>query len=302
MIFSNWSTLAISTPYLLAVGANLCFGSASIVFSRFSKRYSANWVNQLKVSVSLIGFLAAFLLFESFTNLPIKGHFYLLFSGFLGLFFGDFFLFGSLAKLGPTRTLVLYTFEPLLVGFYGYLFLGQNLSSHQMIAVGCMIACVLTFMFERNHKTGSFEVKTFAFAFLGVFFDAIGVMFSRQAYELDHDLGSFQVNLTRATGALIGFFVLSPKFLSGLKRDLKEMGPADRNWALSACIVGTFLSLSLYLTALKTAHVATLTAISITSPLWVSLIEHLQHREWPNRFLWTAFALFLAGFALMQFQ
>jgi len=196
--------------------------------------------------------------------------------------------------------LVLYTFEPLLVGLYGYFFLRQGLSLYQVLAVLCMIACVLTFMLERNRLTGSFGLRAFSFAFLGVFLDAVGVMLSRQAYEQDAGLGPFQVNLTRAIGALAGFLFMSPKFPLLLTRDLKALAPRGRWIILGACVMGTFLSLSLYLTALKTAHVATLTAISITSPVWVSLIEHFRKREWPNRYLWTAFALFLFGFILMQ--
>ena len=288
------------TPYLLAIGANLCFGTASIAFSDYARRFSATRVNQLKVSIAFAGFLVTFLAFETFTPLPPAGHAYLLASGFVGLFFGDFFLFRSMAELGPSRTLVLYTFEPLLVGLYGYFFLRQGLSPYQVLAVLCMVACVLTFMLERNRQTGSFGLRSFAFAFLGVFLDAVGVMLSRQAYEQDAGLGSFQVNLTRTLGALAGFFFLSPKFPLLLVKDLGNLAPRGRWTALGACVLGTFLSLSLYLSALKTAHVATLTAISITSPVWVSLIEHVRAREWPNRYLWAAFSLFLLGFILMQ--
>jgi drug/metabolite transporter (DMT)-like permease len=113
-------------------------------------------------------------------------------------------------------------------------------------------------------------------------------------------LGAFQANATRAIGALLGFLALSPFFMGKLKKDLLTLRPRDRNQMLIACVCGTFLSLTLYLSALKTAHVATLTAISITSPVWVSLIEHLQHRKMPSRFLVGAFSLFLLGFWLMQ--
>ena len=287
-------------PYLLAVGANLCFGTASITFSQFSQRFSATWINQLKVSIALIGFLISFFLLEHFTALPVGGHLYLLGSGFVGLFLGDFFLFRSLARLGPTRTLVLYSFQPLLLGIYGYFFLSQGLSLYQLMAIACMILCILTFIFERNKATGSFDLKSFSYALLGVFFDALGVMLSRQAYEMNSSLGSFQVNATRALGALLGFLVLSPGFIFVLRKDLNALSLKDRNLAIGSCILGTFVSLSLYLSALKTAHVATLTAISITSPIWVSLIEHIKIKEWPNRYLWTAFGLFLVGFTLMQ--
>ena len=114
-------------------------------------------------------------------------------------------------------------------------------------------------------------------------------------------LGSFQVNTTRAIGALIGFLLLNPKSFHRLARDVIQMKPFERNLAIGASFLGTFVSLSLYLRALKTAHVATLTAIAITLPIWVSLVVHVKRREWPNRYLWTAFGLFIVGFVLMNF-
>lgn len=289
-----------TAPYLLAIGSNILFGTASLTFSRFAKSHSATWVNQLKVSIALIGFVLAFVLTESFANLTVLQHAALLGSGLSGLFLGDYFLFRSFATLGPSRTLVLYSFQPFLLGLYGFLFLSQTISHRQVGAIVCMILCVFTFIWERNRSTGKADLRSFAFAFTGVIFDAIGVMLSRQAYEGDPHLGPFQANATRAIGALIGFFILSPLFLKEISGDLIKMRPRDRNQVLIACVFGTFLSLTLYLSALKSAHMATLTAVSITSPVWVSLIEHVQIRTWPSRFLWGAFAMFLAGFWLMQ--
>jgi len=288
------------TPYLYGIASNLLFGTASITFSRFARTHSATWVNQIKVTLGLMGFLIAFMLTESFAALTPVHHFFLLASGFSGLFLGDYFLFKSFATLGPARTLVLYSFQPFLLGVYGYLFLSQGLSGRQMIAILCMIACVFTFILERKRVTGKPDLKAFLFAFTGVIFDAIGVALSRQSYEASPELGPFQANATRAFGALIGFLALSPLFLKRISNDLLRLRPRDRNQMLLACVFGTFLSLTFYLTALKTAHVATLTAISITSPVWVSLVEHVQSRSWPHRFLWLAFGLFLVGFWLMQ--
>jgi drug/metabolite transporter (DMT)-like permease len=292
-------TLAVS-PYLLAIASNLFFGTATLTFSRFSKSHSAAWVNQLKVSVALIGFIAAFFAFEHFTPMPLTGNLAIIGSGILGLFLGDYFLFRAFASLGPSRTLVLYSFQPFLLGIYGSIFLNQHLSGVQFIAILCMVACVFTFVWERSRVTGSLELKNFGFAFLGIFFDAVGVMLSRAAYESSPALGPFQANAMRAAGAFFGFLVISPLFLGSLTRELGIMSKRDRTKVLTACFFGTFLSLAFYLSALKTAHLATLTAISITSPIWASLFEHLQLKRWPSRYLWCAFGLFILGFYLMQ--
>ena len=297
----NSTPISYFFPYFLAIASNLCFGTASIGFSHFAKHRSSFWINQLKVSVAILGFVLAFLIFEK----PIAVHpsalFCLLLSGFLGLCIGDLFLFRAFTTLGAARTLVIYSFEPFLVGIYGFLFLSQSLNFYQGLAIACMIACVLTFLLERNRTTGKWDLHSFAYAFLGVVFDASGIMLTRQAFELTPNLGSFEANSIRAIGAIIGFLALRPASYSKLWKDLNTMPVKTRRLALGSCFLGTFISLSLYLQALKTAHVATLTAIAITGPVWVSLIEHIRDRTWPNRYLWIAFLFFLAGFAWMAF-
>jgi drug/metabolite transporter (DMT)-like permease len=287
-------------PYLLAIGANLFFGTASIPFARLSREQSPLWMNQIKVTVALICFGISFLVAEHFVHQTTAGYFYLLFSGFIGLCIGDMFLFRAFATLGAARTLVLYSFQPFLLGIYGFAFLGQSLNAYQIIAIFCMITCVFTFVFERNKTTGQWDLMNFLAAFVGILFDAVGIMFSRQAYEVTPGLGSFQANGTRALGALLGFMLINPRGFISVYRVLMRMTRRDQATALGASFMGTFVSLSLYLQALKTAHVATLTAVSITGPVWVSFIEHAKTRTWPNRYLWCAFLFFILGFVTMM--
>jgi drug/metabolite transporter (DMT)-like permease len=294
------------TPYIFAILANLAFASASIIFVQFSKLYSPMWMNQLKVTVAMACFPVAFYFYESWSPLNVIGGGSLLLSGFLGLCIGDFFLFRSFSTLGATRTLMLYSFQPIIMAIYGFLILNQNLSLQQWLAILCMMSCLFVFVIERKQQLGTWNVLAFAGAFLGIIFDTVGVMLTRTAFDSSPNLGSFQANSIRAAGALAGFFLIKPKSFVFLIKDLIQLknqteGRKKLIWVLSACFFGTFLSLSLYLRAVKTAHVATLTAITITGPIWVSLIEHIQSRSLPNRYLVTAFSLFVIGFALLTF-
>lgn len=287
------------TPYLLAIGSNLCFASASIVFTRFARSHSPTWINQLKVVVGFLGFLTTFLLVENFVKQNPAGLSFLLTSGFVGLFIGDFFLFRAFTQLGPSRTLVLFSFQPLILGLYGYLFLEQEINKYQLIAIGCMIVCLVIFVTEKNKLTGRWHILGFAGALMGVLLDSIGIMCTRSAYEFDPSLGSFQANATRALGAMVGFLLLKPSSYGALARDIGVMHWKMRTLVLAGCFFGTFVSLSLYLAAIKTAHVATLTAITITLPIWAGLIEHIRDRKWPNYYLSVAFFWFVIGFAAM---
>lgn len=285
--------------YALAIGANLTYSTASMVFSIYAKRFSSMWINQIKVFVAFLAFLVAMVVTKQMAPVSNYGIALLVLSGFTGLCFGDIFLFRAFTTLGPARSLVLYSFQPLMLGLYGYFFLNQLFSLNQTLAVICMIFCIFIFMLERNKLTGFWDLRSFVWAFLGITLDAIGVMLTREAYEMDPSLETFQVNVIRCMGALFGFLILSPKSYLNIVKDLTVLRKREISLLVASAICGCFLSLTLYLAALKYAHVGTLTAIAITGPVWVSMLECLYHRRLPNMYLVVAFSFFLAGFYLM---
>ncbi len=285
--------------YALAIGANLTYSTASMVFSVYAKRFSSIWINQVKVMTAFLAFLVAMLFSDQLVSVSPTVVSLLILSGFAGLCVGDIFLFKAFTTLGPARSLVIYSFQPLMLGIYGYFFLGQFFSVNQTLAVICMIVCIFIFMLERNKTTGSWDPKSFIWAFLGITLDAIGVMMTREAYELNAGLETFQVNVIRCLGALAGFFLISPKSYVTVAVDVWNLRKREISLLLGSAICGCFISLTLYLAALKYAHVGTLTAIAITGPVWVSMLECLYHKRLPNFYLVGAFIFFLAGFYLM---
>lgn len=285
--------------YALAIGANLAYSSSSMVFSLYAKRFSSMWINQVKVFTAFVAFIIAMIFSDQLVSIPTVVFGFLLLSGFVGLCLGDLFLFRAFTTLGPARSLVLYSFQPLMVGLYGYFFLKQLFSLNQTLAVLCMVICIFIFMLERNRATGTWDLRSFIWALLGITLDAFGVMLTREAYELCPNLETFQVNVIRCIGALVGFLLISPKSYITVARDLYALRKREISLVIGAAICGCFISLTLYLAALKYAHVGTLTAISITGPVWVSLLECLYHRRLPNLYLIGAFAFFMTGFYLM---
>lgn len=285
--------------YILALAANLFFSTASLVFSVYAKKFSAWWINQVKVAIAILLFGAA-TWYTGLTPISVTAFSFLMLSGFIGLCIGDLFLFRAYTTLGAGRSLVLFSFQPLLLGVYGWFFLSQTFNTSQTLAVLCMVACLGVFLLERNKLTGHWDLRSFMWAFAGIALDAIGVMLTRQAYELTPAMETMQVNLIRCAGAMLGFLIIRPKGLVQVVRDIAVMKPREKFLVIIACVCGTFISLSLYLTALKYAHVASLTAVAITGPVWVSLLECLWEKKLPNRYLTTAFLFFILGFYLMS--
>ncbi len=285
--------------YVLAIGANLTYSTSSMIFSIYAKRFSSLWINQVKAIIALSAFFVAMLMTNKIVSVSYGEIGILLLSGFCGLCLGDIFLFRTFTTLGPARSLVLYSFQPLMLGIYGFFFLNQVFSLNQTLAVICMIICIFIFMIERNKLTGSWDLKSFIWAFLGITLDAIGIMLTRQGYELNPGLETFQVNAIRCMGAITGFILIKPNSYFTVAKEVWSLRKREISLLLGACFVGCFLSLTLYLTALKFAHVGTLTAIAITGPVWVSILECLYHKKMPNSYLLGAFGFFITGFYLM---
>ena len=285
--------------YALGIGANLAYSTASMAYTMYAKRFSSMWINQVKAIVALVAFALAMFFSQKIISIGTYPILLLLLSGLAGLCVGDIFLFRAFATLGTGRSLVLYSFQPLMLGMYGYFFLQQIFSLNQTLAVICMMICVFIFMLERNHSTGSWDMKSFMWAFLGITLDAFGVMLTREAYEIEPGLETFQVNFIRCVGALIGFLLINPKSYITVFKDVVSLRKRDQSLLIGSAICGCFLSLTLYLAALKYAHVGTLTSIAITGPVWVSLLECIYHKKAPNFYLLGAFAFFLTGFYLM---
>lgn len=285
--------------YLMAIGANLTFSTASLFFSIFSRRFTPTWMGTVKVFFAMIAFLIAMFLSGQTSSVPLSAMLLLFFSGLGGLCGGDIFLFKAYTTLGAGRTLVMFSFEPLMLGLYGYFFLGQVFSTNQFLAVICMVICIYIFMLERNKLHGHWDFKSFFWAFAGILLDAVGVMMTRSAYEIAPELETFQVNVIRCTGALVGFLLISPKLFIQFPKDIWNFNARDKVIIIGASVGGCFLSLTLYLAALKYAHVGTLSAIAITGPVWVAMLESIYYKRLPNRYLMGAFVFFLMGFYLM---
>jgi len=123
-----------STVYLLGLASNLFFSTASMVFSTYVKRFSPLWMNQMKVVVAMTGFAGA-VVYTGMVPVTHVALACLLASGVIGLCVADILLFRAFQTLGVARTLVLFSFQPMVLGIYGVLFLSQGLNLNQAGAI-----------------------------------------------------------------------------------------------------------------------------------------------------------------------
>jgi drug/metabolite transporter (DMT)-like permease len=292
-------------PLLIALAAVMCFATASTFFAHFSKSISPIFMNTFKAVAALIAFGATALILGQFNFPETRVTFALLASGFLGLMIGDFFMLKAMTELGAARMLMIFGLQPFLLGIGAYVFFNQNVSPLSVLGVMAMILCLFTLSLERFKSTGHWQVRGLIHGLVAILLDAIGVLLTR--WSFDHGIvaglpiTSIQVNFIRCLGAVAGFglyhvFVARIQIVRPFLRQTRW----DRAKIILASLGGTYFSLMLYLTAISKGTLSTVSAVTITGPLFAALIECIVKKSWPSWYLLIAFTFFALGFGIFM--
>ncbi|NQZ19937.1 MAG: DMT family transporter [Bdellovibrionales bacterium] len=291
----------LSSPLSYALGANICFSIAIIFFTSISNKANSIWTNTFKAIVALVCFLFFILVgdgFHSISSLPLLAFFI---SGAIGLAVGDIFLIKAFTIIGPSRTMVLFGFQPLIMAIFAFILFNQPVSSNKLIAVIFLIGCLLCFSFERFKENKSWGMKGIFYAFIGVFLDASGILLTRYSFDNSPYIHVFEGNFYRCIGALIGFLILNFFYKRiNLVSTFNILNLREKWTIIFASFLGTFLSLALYLNAIKGGHLASVTAIAITGPFFSAIFEHLYFKKKPTKFFILSLILFIFGFYLLN--
>ncbi len=292
----------ISAPLYYALGANICFSIAIIFFTSISNKANSLWTNAFKAVVALLCFFIFIIFGEGFHQIsfyPLTAFFI---SGAIGLAVGDIFLIKAFTIIGPSRTMVLFGFQPLLMAVFGLLLFNQSISNNKLFAVIFLIGCLLCFSLERFKENKNWGLKGIFYAFIGVFLDGTGILLTRYSFDNSPDIHVFEGNFYRCLGALVAFIVLNFFYKKvNLISTFKLLNIKEKWTILFASFLGTFLSLALYLNAIKDGHLASVTAIAITGPFFSAIFEHLYFKKKPTGYFYLSFAFFIIGFYLLNF-
>lgn len=288
--------------YLLALSANISFALGTMFFTYYARKISSLWVNTFKALIAAVCFALTIILTTGFHEITVMNFVIFFVSGFIALGIGDIFLINAFSLLGPGRTMVIFGFHPMVVGIISYFLFGQLLDINQFYAITFFVFCLFTFSYEAFKRTGHWELKGLVYALLGMGLDGIGVTITRYAFDMNTALTGFEGNLYRCVGALAAYMLLSKKFELNFVENFRKLQFHSRLYITFGALFGTFLSLAFYLEAIKTAHLASVSAISITGVLFSSLFECLWERKWPSKYLYISFIFFAGGMWFLIFK
>lgn len=282
--------------YVLTLIANMSFSLGSQFFTHYSRKFSSTWMNTFKALVGANGFFLTIFMTTGFHYISFENFAWFFLSGFIALGLGDIFLLKAYEKIGPGRTMVLFGFHPVVVGLIAFLLFDQTVGANKLWAILFFIGCLITFSYETFKMSGNWDISGLLFAFGGMALDATGLLITRYAFEINDLITPLEGNFYRCIGALCLYLLMSRFSPFHLRSRFKTLNMKSRFYVFMGSFFGTYLSLALYLNAIKmTGNLATISALSITGVIFSSTFECIWDKKLPSKYLLIAFVFFGCG-------
>lgn len=264
---------------IFALITALGWALSSLFFEHASKRADSVSVNVIRLILGII-FLGSFTLIDRGVFLPMDSTLHnwkwLGLSGLVGLFFGDLFLYEAYKLIGARICMLFMTMTPLVVGVFGYLFLGETLSLLQILAMVITCSGVLLVVIKpKNRDEKKLSPKGVLFICIGTVLEAVGIVLTKMG-SMGYDASSStQIRMICALGVFIIF--LTYKKLWG-----KIWSVAKDRKSLLLIAGGTITATSgitFLVAALNLGHAGIISTISSTSPILIIPISFVIFKE-----------------------
>lgn len=262
-----------------AIITALGWALSSLFFEIASKKADSISVNVIRLFIGIF-LLGLFSFGERGLFLPLDSTIYnwkfLGISGVIGLFLGDFFLYEAYVLIGAKICMLFMTMTPLIVGIFGYIFLGEKLTFLQIIAMIITCSGILLVVLKPNNNEGKkISTKGIAFITTATIFEAIGIVFTKIGSSGYSPSSSTQI---RMICALVVFTI----FLSIKKQWGKIFHTLKNKQNLLFILGGTVtatVGITFLVAALNLGNAGVISTISSTSPIIIIPISHFVFKD-----------------------
>lgn len=280
---------------LSALGAAVIWAISLSIFTKHSKDVSPFGINILRGIVSLICLSIVILILKPRWPENVSIWVELALSGFFGLAISDITLYAALKRLGAQLTTASQTLSPPMTVIMAFLFLNESLSFFEIFGMTLTLLSILGIVFltpKSKNENFSWSLKGaekdyvtgLLYALLAAFFNAIGIVLSRDALkDLDPFLGS-AMRMAPAFVAVLIFLYVAPKLYPKLALVLKKESliPKDRKkimWISLAAFLGAFIGVTLMTIGIKYARAGIASSLSVTYPIWIVPMAYFFLKE-----------------------
>lgn len=260
----------------------LMWSFTSLAFARATLTVGSTRVNIARLLIALVFLAGSILIFQIPYQLSQKQIHYLIYSGILGLVFGDSFLFKGFQYIGARLSMLLMSLAPAISAVLAFVLLGETLSPMSIIGMIVTIAGIALVVFERGVNAPSVHSMNkwgFLFALFGAIGQGSGLVVAKMAFA-HGDIHGFVATFVRLIAALV---ILIPMAL--FTGHLRSLVPAFRKEkkAFGLTIIGSFtgpfLGISFSLIAVAHAQVGIAATLMATVPIMMLPLVRVIHQE-----------------------
>lgn len=269
---------------LFALSSAICWATAIILFKHSGETLSASALNLFKNTLATFLLVPTALFVEGIQLPQLDAYQWTIvaISGFIGIALSDTWYFLALRKVGAGNTAIVSSLYSPFVIVLSVLFLNETLHWTQFIGFLMVLFGIILVTWQRNRKNVDAPVlwQGLALAAGAVFLNAVGVVMVKRILEGD---GFFWIISLRLIGGIlgsIGLLLISQKFIK-VVNELKQ--PRDWRILIIASVLGTYISMILWLSGYKYTDAIIASVLNETSVLFIVLFAWIFLKEEVSR-------------------
>lgn len=255
---------------LFALFTAFLWSGSSIAFTEASKRIGSVQLNVNRMFIAALYLSLTILFFNLSTQVSFEQFGYLFISGFIGLVFGDSFLFKAYQLIGARLSMLLMSLVPAISGLLAFLFLDESLSTIDLIAISVTIFGISIALVEREPSISAkskINLIGILFGFLAAVGQAAGLIFAKSAFAVG-ELNAFLASLIRLLTAaiiLLGIAIIIKKYKNPIK--IYRADKKALTFTSIGAFLGPYLGITMSLLAVANAKVGIASTIMATVPV-----------------------------------
>ncbi|MEW6653311.1 MAG: DMT family transporter [Bacteroidota bacterium] len=267
---------------LAALITAILWSFTSIAFSEASNRVGPMYVNVTRMFFAVAYLSITILLSDAPINLSFSQLLFLVISGFIGLIFGDTFLFKSYRSIGARLSMLVMSSAPAIAAVLAFFFLDEKLSLAGVLGIAVTIAGIAIVVLHRKEKpTSKYKVDYTGifYAFLGAVGQAVGLVFAKFAFN-EGDINGFVATFVRVFSALIILYpaaLLTKHYVNPVK--VFQENRKGLYFTIIGSFIGPFLGITFSLISISYAKVGVASTIMATVPIIMLPIVRLYYKE-----------------------
>jgi len=268
---------------LAALATAFSWTFVGIFFGSASKRIGSLSVNFIKlifgfIFLSVTAYFTRGIMFP--TDATLHNWTYLMISGVIGFFLGDFFMLKAYIEVGVRVSLLLMATSPPMTALIGYLLLGEVLSFSSIVGMSITLFGIVIVILSKDAKDKKFKIKYslrgLTYAFIGAFGQSMGLIFSKIGLG---DYNTFAATQIRIIAGFMCFviFVTVKNSWGDLRIAIKDKVAIFHT--LLGSFFGPFVGVSLSLIALRYTSAGIASTLTSITPITIIPFSILVFKE-----------------------